>query len=84
MYHVDCMPCVPCARHFSLVRTHHSGRTILVEVHPSPVAHPGAIAEPGVDTVVDLAVLDEESIDIFHSLKLKPLHRAVCMKSCGK
>mmetsp|Transcript_14138 Transcript_14138/g.23245 ORF Transcript_14138/g.23245 Transcript_14138/m.23245 type:complete len:83 (+) Transcript_14138:269-517(+) len=28
--------------------------------------------------------LDEESIDIFHSLDLKALHGAVCMKSCGK
>ena len=78
------MPCVPCARHFSLVRTHLSRRTILVEVQPSPVAHLGTIAEPGVDTVADLVVLDEESIDIFHSFNLKALHEAVCMKSCGK
>jgi hypothetical protein len=75
------MPCVPCSRHFSLVRTHPSRCTVLAEVHPSLVAHLGAIVEPGADTVADLAVLDEEFIDIFHSFNRKDLHVVVCMKS---
>ena len=82
MYHVDCMPCVPCSRHFSPVCTHPSRCTILAEVHPSlEAAHSGPIVEPGVDTDADLAVLDEESIDIFHSFNRKALHVVVCMKS---